>query len=232
MRRLNPVCKFFGILATAVVLSLFYVPMLNLGVFAACLLAAACSRVPLRHACAILLPALLIAVGMFFSAYHFSADTAMGAHSGMFTDARVWNGLLLAGRLMGFAGLGMLFTLTTNQIDFIRALNTQLKLPARFAYGIIAAWGMFPRMAREYSKTRSSFRARGLRAGFVSPALLLPLLVKSVRWSESMAVAMESKGFGETDTRSHYYEFRAKAADIAFAVLAPAAVVMAGVWLG
>ncbi|MBQ8469510.1 MAG: energy-coupling factor transporter transmembrane protein EcfT, partial [Clostridia bacterium] len=37
-----------------------------------------------------------------------------------------------------------------------------------------------------------------------SPAVLKPLLVKSVRWSEALAVAMESKGFDGHGERSSY----------------------------
>jgi energy-coupling factor transporter transmembrane protein EcfT len=143
----------------------------------------------------------------------------------------VLNGLLLSGRLLAFAGLGMLFILTTDRIDFVRSLNLQLKLPAKFAYGVIAAWGMFPKMAREYARTRMAFRARGLRVGPVSPALLLPLLVKSVRWSEALAVAMESKGFGESGARTAHREYPVGPADVAFLALPPLAVLTGGLLL-
>ncbi|MDR1797360.1 MAG: energy-coupling factor transporter transmembrane protein EcfT [Clostridiales Family XIII bacterium] len=232
MRSIDPTCKFFGVLVSAVVLAIFYVPELNFYVLAACALATALSRVPAKHMLLFLLPAGLLAAGLYFSAYHFSSDTVVGAHRQMFTDARVLNGLLLSGRLLAFAGLGMLFSLTTNKVDFIRSLNQQLRVPSKFAYGIIAAWGMFPKMAGEYAKTRAAFRARGLSAGFVSPALLVPLLVKSVRWSEAIAIAMESKGFGEAEARTHYRVYRSGARDILFLSLPPVAVLAAGLMLG
>lgn len=64
-----------------------------------------------------------------------------------------------------------------------------------FAYGLLAAWGILPNMMEEYKRTRAAFAARGIRVFPVSPALLKPLLVKSVRWSEELSIAMESRGF-------------------------------------
>jgi energy-coupling factor transporter transmembrane protein EcfT len=231
MKSLNPTCKFFGILFPAIALAIFYVPELSFIVLAVCLLLAGLSRIPARHILAVMLPAAILATGMFFTAYRFSSGTVIGAHRDMFTDAGVYNGLILAGRLLAFSGLGMLFMLTTDKIAFIRSLNIQLKVPAKFAYGIIAAWGMFPKMVSEYAKTRAAFRARGLRAGWISPSLLLPLLVKSVRWSEAIAIAMESKGFGETDLRTQYYEFKIGTADILFPVVTTLGVLIGGALL-
>jgi energy-coupling factor transporter transmembrane protein EcfT len=229
MKSLNPTCKFFGILLSAIALAIFYVPELSFVVLAVCLVLAMLSRIPLKNILAVMLPAAILATGMFFTAYRFSSDTVIGAHRDMFSDAGVYNGLILAGRLLAFSALGMLFILTTDKVDFIRSLNIQLRLPAKFAYGIIAAWGMFPKMVHEYAKTRAAFRARGVKAGWISPSLLLPLLVKSVRWSEAIAIAMESKGFGETDERTQYYIFRVGAKDIIFPVITTMAVLIGGI---
>ena len=82
------------------------------------------------------------------------------------------------------------------------SLLRQFHLPQVFAYGLLAAWGAFPHMAMEYRKTKAAFRARGIRVFPVSPALLAPLLVKSVRWSDELSIAMESKGFSARAERS------------------------------
>ena len=231
MRSINPSCKFFGILAPAVALSVFFVPELNFLVLAACLVIALLSKVPAKQLFAIMCPALLLAVGIFFTAYRFSSETTLGLQSDIFTDVQLMNSLLLSGRLLAFSSLGMLFVLTTDKIDFVRSLNIQLKLSAKFAYGTIAAWGMFPKMLYEYMKTRAAFRARGIRTSFISPALLLPLLVKSVRWAEAIAIAMESKGFDESSTRTNYYEFKIRAFDIVFPFLTTLAVIILGIVL-
>ena len=231
MRSINPSCKFFGILVPAVALSLFFVPELNFIVLAACIVTALLSKVPAKQILAIMCPALLLAVGIFITAYRFSSETTLGLQTGIFTDIQIVNSLLLSGRLLAFSSLGMLFVLTTDKIDFVRSLNIQLKLSAKFAYGTIAAWGMFPKMIYEYSRTRAAFRARGIRTSFISPALLLPLLVKSVRWAEAIAIAMESKGFGETNQRTNYYEFKTKVMDIVFPFATTLAVIVLGIVL-
>jgi energy-coupling factor transporter transmembrane protein EcfT len=231
MKSLNPVCKFFGTLLASLILALFYIPELNFGVFALCAAAALLTVRPPRRVLLPLIPALLVAAGMFAAACQYPGDIGIGARGGLFSGSRFYNGFLLSGRVLAFAGLGLLFVLTTDKIDFVRSLNRQLKLPATVAYGLIAAWGMLPRMREEYAKTRAAFRARGLRAGIVSPALLVPLLVKSVRWSEALAAAMESKGFGDSGRRSAYKELKVGAADIAFPILMCAAILLAALGL-
>ncbi|HBU12518.1 MAG TPA: energy-coupling factor transporter transmembrane protein EcfT [Clostridiales bacterium] len=220
MKSLNPVCKFIGIFLPAILLAFFYRPALNLAVFAVCVAFLFLSRgVNYRHMGLFLIPVALLALGMFATGYQFKSDAYIGAQTGLFTDIAVLNGLQLSSRILAFAGLGMVFVLTTDKLEFVRCLEQQLRLPPKFTYGICAAWGMLPGMRAEYKKTRAAFRARGLHPGAVSPALLLPLLVKSVRWSEALACAMESKGFGESNERTHYYRYPVRAKDILFPVL-------------
>ncbi len=226
MKSVNPVCKFIGIFVPAILLAFFYRPALNLMVFAVCAVILLFSKIDLRKMGLFLIPVAVLAVGMFFTGYQFRSDAYIGAQTGLFTDEAVRNGLQLSSRILAFAGLGMLFVLTTDKTEFIQALQQQVKLPPKFAYGISAAWGMLPNMGLEYRKTRAAFRARGVRVGPVSPALLTPLLVKSVRWSEALAIAMESKGFGESKKRTRYRDMRPAAKDYAFAVSACALVVL------
>jgi energy-coupling factor transporter transmembrane protein EcfT len=230
MRSVNPSCKFIGILLSAVILALFYIPELNLGVFVVCLVAALLSHVRPKALFLALTPGALMAAGLLMSAYHFSSDTVAGLHREMFSDARIYNGLLLAGRILAFSGLGILFALTTDKIEFIQSLNQQLKLPDAFAYSVTAAWGMLPNMAREYVKTKMAFRVRGLRTGFISTALLIPLLVKSIRWSEALAVSMESRGFG-SGARTAYRRLKVRTADVLFPIGACALILTAALAL-
>jgi energy-coupling factor transporter transmembrane protein EcfT len=219
MRSINPVTKFIGIFIPAVILAFVYRPELNLLVFAACAAMLLCSRVRLREMLLFLIPVFVFAVGMFFTGYQFRSDAYTGALRGLFTDKAALNGLQLSSRILAFAGLGMLFVFTTDRTEFVRALEQHFRLPPKFAYGVMAAWGMLPNMRREYGKTRAAFAARGLHPGLISPALLMPLLVKSVRWSEALACAMESKGFGESGRRTRYRAIRLLPIDIVFPIL-------------
>ena len=70
----------------------------------------------------------------------------------------------------------------------------------------------------EYKKTRAAFRARGVNTFAISPALLKPMLVKAVLWSEALAIAMESKGFNSNAKRTEYYVMKTTLKDLIFPV--------------
>lgn len=221
MRSINPACKLIGLLVPTFFLASLHQPLLNLAVFVLCLAALLLSKVRLKTLCFSLLPVLLAAAGMFFTGWRFDAGGGMpvNAEALRMTDSALWNGLTLASRVLAFAGLGFLFVLTTDRIELVQSAQQQLHLPQVFAYGLLAAWGMLPAMLREYKRTRAAFRARGMRVFAVSPALLKPLMVKSVRWSEALSVAMESKGFSKDHPRTVYRPIPLRARDIAFAAL-------------
>jgi energy-coupling factor transporter transmembrane protein EcfT len=113
-------------------------------------------------------------------------------------------------------------------MDLMRSLEQQCKLPVKFAYGLLAAWGILPTIQHEYRRTKAAFYARGLYPQAFSPALLIPLFIKAVRWSEALAIAMESKGFGEQPRRTRYYEMKVSVKDVFF-VIACCALMTCGV---
>lgn len=174
MKSLNPTCKLIGLVVPTLLLAGLHHPAVNLAVFAVCLAALLLSRANVRVLAGTLAPVLLVAVGMFSTGYHFHAGAGMpiNAAAQALTGAAVWNGLVLGSRVLAFAGLGLLFVLTTDRILLVRSLQQQLRLPPVFAYGLLAAWGILPNMMEEYKRTRAAFAARGIRVFPVSPALL------------------------------------------------------------
>lgn len=196
MKTINPTCKFIGILIPTVLLLFFYSPVINLLVFGISLVVTLCSGGNKKALLVALVPMLLSALALFFTGLRFPSDSHLALNYNLFAGSAVWNGLQLSTRVLAFAGLGVLFVLTTDRMELIHSARQQLKLPVRFAYGLLAAFGILPTMLLEYRKSRAAFQARGLSPAPWSPALLKPLLVKSVRWSEALAAAMESKGFG------------------------------------
>ena len=217
MKSLNPACKLIGLVVPTLLLAGLHHPAVNLAVFAVCLAA----RANVKVLAGALLPVLLVAVGMFSTGYHFHAGAGMpiNAAAQALTGAAVWNGLVLGSRVLAFAGLGLLFVLTTDRILLVRSLQQQLRLPPVFAYGLLAAWGILPNMMEEYKRTRAAFAARGIRVFPVSPALLKPLLVKSVRWSEELSIAMESRGFDGRVPRTCSQPLRLRPVDVLFPIL-------------
>ena len=88
-----------------------------------------------------------------------------------------------------------------------------------FAYGLLSAWNLLPHMAGEYRKTKLAFQIRGIRVLPFSPRLLVTLMVKTVRWSEDLAMAMESRGFSSKQLRSSYEPPQIHKRDIAFLIV-------------
>lgn len=232
MRSLNPACKFVGLLALTFVLASRRDPIWNLAAFVLSMIAILSSRVRVKTLLWLLVPVALAAVGMFFTGYRFSASGSMPVRGDDFLvgSSRLWNGMLQAGRVMAYAGLGYVFALTTDRIQLVKSFRRQFHLPQVFAYGLLAAWGVFPHMVQEFRRTRAAFRARGIRVFPVSPSLLAPLLVKSVRWSEELAVAMESKGFDGKEQRTEFAPVLVRARDWAFLAVC-AATIPAAIWL-
>ncbi len=221
MKDLNPTCKFIGILIPTLLLLFFYSPVLNLLVFLISLAAVLLWKCNRKALAATMIPIFLSAIALFFTGMHFPSDSHLALHYDLFAGSAAWNGLQLSSRVLAFAGLGLLFVLTTDAMDLVRSARQQLKLPAKFAYGLLAAWNTMPNMTQEYRKARAAFQARGLSPMPWSPALLKPLLVKTIRWSEALAAAMESKGFGG-GSRTEYYVSSVTLRDILFPLLTTA----------
>lgn len=218
MRSLNPACKLISLLAATLLLAGLRDPWWNLAAFAASMLLLLLSGIRIRTLLLYLVPVALAAAGMFFTGYRFTADGSMPVRSDAFLQgsSNLLNGITQLSRVLAYAGLGYLFALTTDRVFMVRSFQKQLHLPQVFAYGLLAAWGIFPHMALEYRRTRAAFRARGIRVFPISPALLAPLLVKSVRWSEELSIAMESKGFSADAERTESTPVHVHAKDAAF----------------
>ncbi len=230
MRRINPAVKFLTLLIVTFILAYKFNPVLNLGVFAICILAMLLSKVKPKSLVLWMLPVMLAAAGMFFTGYRFSASDSMpvSAEAFLIYDSQLWNGIAHASRVLAYAGIGFLFTFTTDRIELVHSFRFQFHLPQVFAYGLLAAWGIVPHMMLEYKRTKIAFKARGIRVLPFSPALLKPLLVKSIRWSEELAIAMESKGFSGSEKRTDYEKIRIRVWDILFMAAAIAAVILLG----
>lgn len=221
MNTLNPTCKFVGILLPTVLLLFFYSPVINLFVFLFSLSVTAWCTRSRKTLCIAMVPILLSALALFFTGMRFPSNSHLALNYKLFSNSAVWNGLQLSSRVLAFAGLGVLFSLTTDRVELIRSVHQQWKLPAKFAYGMLAALGIMPNILKEYRKARLAFRARGLSPAPWSAALLKPVLVKTVRWSEALAAAMESKGFG-SENRTEYYIIPVTGKDRIFPVLTAA----------
>ena len=181
--KINPFYKFVIVFVLAISLTFTSSAVLNIGVFFVCMLLLITGSDKIISALKFCIPIVFIAAGLFVS----GANIGGSRHSG----------LLLATRVIAFAGFGMVFSLTTPPYDFMRSLQKDAKLPRKFAYGILCAFNLVPYIKNEYNNARLALVVRGVKFGFLSTKPLFSMLVNSIRWSEMLSMAMQSKGFDE-----------------------------------
>lgn len=231
MEHLNPFYKAVTILVCGLLMSFCYSVQLSLAVFALCLGALLlASRARAASVLKILLPAVIAALSLFFAGLWNTNGTAAPAAAGSLNFAlaaasshSLYNALQLGSRVMAFAGLGSLFALTTDGEDFVASLIHQGRIPPKFAYGVLASFHLLPEIRREYGDARLACRVRGMKLSPLSLKPVFTALVNAIRWSESVAMAMESKGFSGDSDRTYYAVTRVRWYDRAFAAASVAA---------
>ena len=226
----NPSVKALTVLVAVILLSFEYLVPLNLLVFGGSLLLLLLfSRARFRSVVTILIPALIAAFGLFMMGLYYArgntiTSVEMESLSAVPYAVRAAmsqnldTALQLSTRLLAYAGLGILFALTTDGEYFVSSMMHQCHLSPKFAYGILAAFHLMPNMVREFKNVRIAFQVRGIKTGFFSMPVIFTMLVNSVRWSESVALAMESKGFCGEAPRTYYSVPRVHWYDLALAL--------------
>jgi energy-coupling factor transport system permease protein len=122
------------------------------------------------------------------------------------------NGLGLGLRVLAIAAVGAVFALTTDPTRLTDALVQQARVPERFSFGALAAYGAIPRFAEDLSALRQARRIRGLRGSW-HPRLLLGLLVLAIRHGDRIALAMDARAFG-SGPRTRYRVVRWSGLDL------------------
>lgn len=222
LENVNPFCKALAVVISAVLLSFSYSIWLNLLVLLVSLgTVLIFSQASRKKIIMLFLPVLLLAVGFLVTGLFYSDQSAPG-YTGSIGIAAMsigsfYNGLQLATRIFAFAGLGILFSLTTGAQEFIVSLQHQAKLSPKFAYGILAAVHLLPNIQKEYRNARQALQVRGISSPFsLKPVFIM--FINAIRWSECLAMAMESKGFAEEEKRTFYRQTTVKKWDILFTV--------------
>ena len=122
------------------------------------------------------------------------------------TAPAVTGGIGIAGRVIAFATIGLVFAQTTDPTRLVDALVQQARMSPRFAYGALAAYQAVPRFAEDLTTLRQSRRIRGL-PGSWHPRLLVGLLVLAIRHADRLALAIDARGLG-MGPRTTYREVR------------------------
>jgi energy-coupling factor transport system permease protein len=160
------------------------------------------------------------------------------AHAGPFalTVGGLEAALGLALRIVAVALPGIVVFATTDPTDLADSLIQQVRVPARFAIGALAAFRLVPLLADEWELLTLARRARGVDAGRnpvaqvrLFTSTMFALLVGAIRRGTRLATAMDARGFDSHLPRSVARPQRFTAADTA---LVAGALVVASVAIG
>jgi energy-coupling factor transport system permease protein len=175
-------------------------------------------RIPFVHYVKTVAPLLLLVTG-FLIFYPFVVDparvagTAVAFHVGPLVVR--WGGIIFgiatALRILSLVLGTLLFVLTTDSSDFIRALVQQWRMPYRIGYSAMAAYRFVPMLNSELAVIQAAHRVRGisdrggLRAQYDrAKRYAVPLLATAIRKAERTALAMDSRAFGAFETRTYF----------------------------
>ncbi|MEY8664622.1 MULTISPECIES: energy-coupling factor transporter transmembrane component T [Enterococcus] len=211
MRTLNPTVKLFAILGLALLVSFQNNFRLNL-LLSVLFFGITVNERSLKKSLLLFSALTLAAIGVFFTGLLYY----QGNQGGPSSAAAIRYGLDIASRIYCFGILGSSFSVSTTINELIYSLQQQLRLPAVFAYGLLAAFQIAPIIPAEYQNIRNSMRSRGISVNPFSFKMLIPLLVKSIRWSELLATAMLSRGFDSEAKRTYANTFRVTFMDALF----------------
>jgi energy-coupling factor transport system permease protein len=153
-------------------------------------------------------PLAIPALGILITMVLFAADRGgrllLGLGPFDVTTGVVSNALALILRVFAIALPGVLVFATTDPTDLADALVQNVKAPARFAIGALAAFRLLPLLGQEWQTLTLARRARGVEGGlrtFVSTAFAL--LVSALRRGGRLAVAMDARGFDSGIRRTY-----------------------------
>lgn len=218
LEKINPFIKVVTILVCGILMALTSSWKLNLAVLIAALLALLLlSNCKLSSLVKTFVPVILLAGAVFVSGMSYGKSVAQSAS--IYDVASMDSALLLSTRILAYVGMGMVFALSTDQKEFIMSLMHQAHVKPKFAYGVLAAVNLIPTLRREWDEVNLAYRARKKRTGLLPIGPLFNTLVNGIRWSENVAMAMESKGFDGDGSRTFAITTRVRAGDICFAVL-------------
>ncbi len=156
----------------------------------------------IRRAAPVLVAALGVVLTLFLFATDRSGTALFGIGPLVVTTEILANALGLSLRLLAIALPGIMIFATTDPTDLANALVQNVRAPARFAIGALAAFRLVPLLGDEWRMLSLARRARGVDAGanpfakiriFASTAFAL--LVGAIRRGTRLATAMDARGF-------------------------------------
>lgn len=120
---------------------------------------------------------------------------------------------------------GLLFAFTTSPNNLAHALE-KMRLPAPFSFTLTISLRYIPTLAREAGSIMNALKLRGInlsawdiirRPSYFYRGLIIPLLIRTLKLSDEIAIAAESRGFNGGKGRSSLKTFEIGFNDLSFA---------------
>lgn len=177
----------------------------------------------------LILPAILMVLSIYIWTFVYYKDAGGDYFSvgGWFIPRRSFLfGLGMGMRISVMLLAGLVFLASTRVEDFTNGLH-RAGLPYGLCFGLSLSFRLLPAFLEVVSTVREAQRSRGLdldSGGPVAKArkhlpLLVPVFVSSIRHSDDMALALESRGFGRSNPRTYLTEYHFKIRDVILLLL-------------
>ncbi|WP_318767341.1 energy-coupling factor transporter transmembrane component T family protein [Lactiplantibacillus carotarum] len=193
---MNPSFKLLLLLVIALEISFTTIVSLNVTLVLLALIYLLAHRVRIRTLLWLLVVPLIPAIGLWSTQYINGTGQK---------ELMAW---VLFTRIYAFVFTGATLTLTTNVLTLADSLEQNGHLPAKFAYGVLAAYNLAPKIKHEVQVIRAAGLMRGQTLSFWSPQLYFKAILISINWSQNLAQAMRSHGFVEDEPRTHYRQIK------------------------
>jgi energy-coupling factor transport system permease protein len=239
LHEVNPSIKAFAVVISILILSLFFDPITPLvTILWSIMVTFIFGRVSFKKWLLLFAPFLFIAFIYVWSTMLFprlqAGDSVLWQWGFLTMTAEGFQrGISLGLRVLSFATLSIMFTLTTKPTDFLLSLMQQCKLPPKLAYGIMAGYRFLPLIKEEFQTLQNAHRVRGVARARTIPEkvkqlkrYVIPLLAGAIRKAERTALAMESKGFTGEKNRIFFREIPVSRMDWFFFILMIGAVLL------
>ncbi|MCD2491558.1 energy-coupling factor transporter transmembrane protein EcfT [Lacrimispora sp. NSJ-141] len=159
--------------------------------------------------CLRLLPFLLVYLGVFSLIFYFA-----GGRNAVFA----WQ---MGNRLAGVA-VAAIPGLSLPPVHLVRSL-TSFNCPRLLTLGMLITMSFIPVLSAEIRQVKNAMRTRGVTS-VLSPVLfyrafLIPLLVRLVNISDTLALSVETRGFTAGGAFTVYHPVSLKSRDVCFGVL-------------
>ena len=119
--------------------------------------------------------------------------------------------------------LSVVFTLNINPTDLSRSL-TQIHCPRKFSLAILITFRFIPVLKQEMNRITEAMKVRGVKFHWWNPiqyyrVLFLPLIIRIINISDTLALSIETRGFSAKGKSSLYRRVLIKKKDIIITLL-------------